>query len=128
MEENRFALNRRCLLHIIFPLRPRSSVPRSWNLTAPTANPCGTPHKQTRRVAVSSLPRFYFTLSAVELRSRIISLDFASKEALGRRQIQNYKIYHLRYYPFLLDIFKIIHLKWISELILSREIYKMANI
>ena len=37
------------------------------------------------------------------------------KEMRGRLQIQNAKIYNLRYYSSLLDIFKNIHLKWISE-------------
>ena len=48
-----------------------TSVPRSWKLAAPTTDPCGISHKQTRRVDVSPLPHFDFTLPAIEPRSRI---------------------------------------------------------
>ena len=48
------------------------SVRRAWTYSAPITDPCGSSHNQTRRVGVSPLSRFDFTLSAVEPRSRVI--------------------------------------------------------
>ena len=45
----------------------------SWR--PPTTLPCGNTHNQARRVGVSPLPRFDFTLSAVEPRSKIMFLS-----------------------------------------------------
>ena len=46
-------------------------------------------HKQTRRVSISPLLRFDFTLSAVEPRSSYVSLDFVEKT---READDNFKI------------------------------------
>ena len=63
--------------------------PRTWELAAPTTLPCGSTHNQARRVGVSPLPRFDFTLSAVEPRSKIMFLSTSCQS--GAKQTTNLK-------------------------------------
>ena len=67
----------------------KSSDPRTWELAAPTTLPCGSTHNQARRVGVSPLRRFDFTLSAVEPRSKIMFLSTSCQS--GAKQTTNLK-------------------------------------
>ena len=67
----------------------RISVPRTWELVAPTTLSCGSTQNQARRVGVSPLPRFDFTLSSVEPRSKIMFLSTSCQS--GAKQTTNSK-------------------------------------
>ena len=78
-----------CLLII------QSSVRRTWTYLARTTDPCGCSHIQKRRVGVSPLSCFDFTLTPVDPRSTIMFL--------------------LTSYHYFLDILMKIYLKWIFK-------------
>ena len=83
----------------------RPSDPRSWEMAAPTTLPCGSTHNQARRVGVSPLPRFDFTLSSVEPRSKIMFLSTSCQS--GAKQTTNLKSLNisLKILPFFLWYF-----------------------
>ena len=66
-----------------------STDPRSSELAAPTTLLYGSTHNLARRVGVSPLPRFDFTLSSVEPRSKIMFLSTSCQS--GTKQTTNLK-------------------------------------
>ena len=68
-----------------------SSDPRTWELAAPTTLSCGSTHNQARRVGVSLLPRFEFTLSSVEPRSKIMFLSTSCQSGAKPQRVHSYR-------------------------------------
>ena len=81
------------------------SDPRTWELATPSTLLCGSTHNQARRVGVSPHPRFDFTLSAVEPRSKIMFLSTSCQS--GAKQTTNLKSRNISFkiLPFFLRYF-----------------------
>ena len=82
------------------------SDPRPWELVATTTLPFGSTHNQARCIEVSSLPRFDFTLSVVEPRSKILFLSTSCQS--GAKQTTNLKSQNISFkiLPFFLRYFQ----------------------